>query len=391
MSVTQRRRRALLVVGPVAGGIGVHVASLATGLPRLGWDATVLTTPASAARFDFGPDVHTVWPDHLAVVAGRVLNLRSAARQDVIDADVVHAHGHQAGVVALGLTGWTGAARRPVVVSLAQRQPGHRGGPPGARPDRAVAGAARRPGAPAPPATSSSGPARSGARAVRLAPVAAPPAGTSPATGTRRAGRSPTSSAWTRTCPGCSPCPGSRRRRTCTSWWTPSARLAEVVPHQWLVVGDGDEELAARLWGRIADTEAPVQLVGARADVPRLMAVCDVFALASAWEARALVVQEAFAAGLPVVATDVGGLTDLVEGAGVLVPPATLPGWPGRWASCWSTADRRATSAPPGSSVRAAAGRGRRARRCGPRRTSGSADAVGRRRADRWSATAPST
>jgi len=47
----------------------------------------------------------------------------------------------------------------------------------------------------------------------------------------------------------------------------------------------------------------------------------EVFVLPSEWEARALVVQEAMAAGTPVVATDVGGLHDLVAGTGLLVIP----------------------------------------------------------------------
>ena len=46
----------------------------------------------------------------------------------------------------------------------------------------------------------------------------------------------------------------------------------------------------------------------------------DVFVLTSRWEARALVVQEAMAAGLPVVATRTGGLPGLIGEAGLLVP-----------------------------------------------------------------------
>jgi glycosyltransferase involved in cell wall biosynthesis len=45
----------------------------------------------------------------------------------------------------------------------------------------------------------------------------------------------------------------------------------------------------------------------------------DVFVLTSRWEARALVVQEAMAAGLPVVVTRTGGLPDLVGDTGCLV------------------------------------------------------------------------
>lgn len=313
------RRRVLLVVGPVAGGIGVHVSSLATGLPRLGWDVTVLTTPASAARFDFGPDVRPIWPDHVAASPGRVLGLRSAARQDVVDADVVHAHGHQAGVLALGLTGWTGAARRPVVVSWHNASLGS--GVDRRVRDLSEQWLARRADLVTGASSDLVDRARTlGARAVQLAPVAAPDAGSW--VGDRRAERAVVADElgldpdlpWVLTVSRIA------LQKNLQVVVDASARLADVVPHQWLVVGDGDEELAARLWTRIADTGAPLQLVGARADVPRLMAVSDLFALASAWEARALVVQEAFAAGLAVVATDVGGLTDLVEGVGALVP-----------------------------------------------------------------------
>ena len=89
----------------------------------------------------------------------------------------------------------------------------------------------------------------------------------------------------------------------------------------WLVVGDGRPDLLAALRTRAGAVGAPVRFAGARRDVPRLMAAADVFALPSRWEARALVVQEALAAGLPVVASDTGGLPDLVGGGtGVLVP-----------------------------------------------------------------------
>ena len=64
-------------------------------------------------------------------------------------------------------------------------------------------------------------------------------------------------------------------------------------------------------------------LLGFRRDVRRLMAAADVFTLASAHEGLPVAVMEAFAAGLPVVATAVGGVPQqVVDGReGLLVPP----------------------------------------------------------------------
>lgn len=65
-------------------------------------------------------------------------------------------------------------------------------------------------------------------------------------------------------------------------------------------------------------------LLGYRRDVHDLMAAADVFTLASAHEGLPVAVMEAFANGLPVVATAVGGLPQQVEDGvqGLLVPPA---------------------------------------------------------------------
>ena len=65
-------------------------------------------------------------------------------------------------------------------------------------------------------------------------------------------------------------------------------------------------------------------LLGERADVPELLAAADVFVLSSASEGAPLSILEAMAAGLPVVASNVGGIAELVEDGvtGLLVPPA---------------------------------------------------------------------
>ncbi len=90
-----------------------------------------------------------------------------------------------------------------------------------------------------------------------------------------------------------------------------------------LLVGDGPEREA--LGAQAAATWRPefVHFTGRRDDVPDLLAAFDVFALTSHSEGLPLVVLEAMATELPVVATAVGGIPDIVEhgATGYLVEP----------------------------------------------------------------------
>jgi glycosyltransferase involved in cell wall biosynthesis len=103
-----------------------------------------------------------------------------------------------------------------------------------------------------------------------------------------------------------------------------AARLAPRHPAlRYTIVGDGPraDELQALAWTLgIADR---VRFLGHREDVTELLADADVFVLPSRSEAFPNGALEAMAAGLPVVACRVGGLTDLVEHGrtGLLVPP----------------------------------------------------------------------
>jgi glycosyltransferase involved in cell wall biosynthesis len=65
-----------------------------------------------------------------------------------------------------------------------------------------------------------------------------------------------------------------------------------------------------------------VRWLGLRRDLPALLDAADGFVLASAWEGMPLVVGEAMAMQKPVVATDVGGVRELVGDIATLVPPA---------------------------------------------------------------------
>jgi glycosyltransferase involved in cell wall biosynthesis len=89
--------------------------------------------------------------------------------------------------------------------------------------------------------------------------------------------------------------------------------LAEHPDVRFVVVGDG--ELREELEALAAPLEDRVVFLGAREDVPDLLASFDVFAFPSRFEGLCLAVIEAQAAGVPVVATPVGGIPEnVVEG-----------------------------------------------------------------------------
>jgi glycosyltransferase involved in cell wall biosynthesis len=86
-----------------------------------------------------------------------------------------------------------------------------------------------------------------------------------------------------------------------------------------IIAGSGPSYLP--LAGHISATRAPVTLLGHRTDVSDLLAGADLAVVTSAWEARQLFAQEALRAGVPLIATEVGGLPGLVGTAARLVPP----------------------------------------------------------------------
>ncbi|OAL12143.1 glycosyltransferase [Streptomyces noursei] len=84
------------------------------------------------------------------------------------------------------------------------------------------------------------------------------------------------------------------------------------------VAGEGRQRSA--LQRRIDAEGLPVRLLGRRHDVTALLAAADVALLPSRWEARAPLAQEALRLGVPLVATAVGGVPELVGDAAELVP-----------------------------------------------------------------------
>ncbi len=102
-----------------------------------------------------------------------------------------------------------------------------------------------------------------------------------------------------------------------------AAALLRRRPFRWVVAGEGKEHDALASRSRRLGVDDVVRLAGFRGDAVGLMKSCDLFVLPSRWEGLPIVLLEAMAAGRPVVATRVGGNTDLVVDGetGILVPP----------------------------------------------------------------------
>ena len=110
------------------------------------------------------------------------------------------------------------------------------------------------------------------------------------------------------------------------------AKIAEPFPKSLLVlVGKGDdkgeEEIKLKEQVGRAGLADKVRFLGWRSDVAEIMGCFDIFVLPSLNEGMGRVLVEAMAAGLPIVASRVGGIPDLVKDGqnGLLVPAADAP------------------------------------------------------------------
>jgi glycosyltransferase involved in cell wall biosynthesis len=122
-------------------------------------------------------------------------------------------------------------------------------------------------------------------------------------------------------------------------------RLAEIKNHQLMlrafhealksgiqarliIVGDGPERARVEDYRRTNRLESKVTLLGFRSDVGELLREADVFVLTSRYEGISVALLEAMRAGLPVIATRVGGVPETVHDGetGLLVDPDDLPG-----------------------------------------------------------------
>jgi glycosyltransferase involved in cell wall biosynthesis len=306
--------RVALVLASSTGGIGRHVASLAAGLPGAGHEVIVYGPAAAEEQFRFTGSGVGFQPVEIPANprpadATAVRTLRRALRLD--PPEVIHAHGLRAGLVA--------ALARPTVIPLVVTWhnlvlvEGLRGRV--YRPlERYVARAAS-----VTLCASEDLVTRTrelGAADARLAAVAAPvlPPATRPPAEVRRdlglVDGQPLVLSVGRLHP----------QKGYDVLVSAAARWRDRVPRPMVAIaGTGPAYLD--LAARISAARAPVTLLGHRNDVADLLEVADIAVVTSVWEARQLFAQEALRAAVPLVATSVGGIPELVGDAAVLIAP----------------------------------------------------------------------
>jgi len=131
-------------------------------------------------------------------------------------------------------------------------------------------------------------------------------------------------------------------------------RAAAAIPEIDLVIaGEGSCRATLETTARELGIADRVHFLGYRTDPATLLVNADVFVLSSLVEGFPLSVVEAMAAGVPVVASDIGGTREAVEHelTGLLVPP--------RDADALAAAIRRTLAEPGATSARVAAARDR--------------------------------
>lgn len=302
--------RTVHVLGGGSAGSSAHVGALTAGLVARGVRVTVCAPPAveRARRFTAGGARFLPVPrrsDPAAVAA-----LRAACA----GADVVHAHGlHAAARTALALSGrpvplvvtwhtrrYAEGARRQILHLLERRAA--RAATVVLAPTSDLVDLAR----------------RRGARDARLAPLTVlPPHPADTGTESHK----------------------DKLRAELGAVGRPLlVAVGDLVPQQgfgvlldavrlWrgldpepllVVAGEGSDREA--LQRRAEEEELPVRIVEPRDGAGELLAAADLALLPSRWEGRSPTAQEALRAGVPLVATAVGGTPELVGEAAELVP-----------------------------------------------------------------------
>lgn len=100
--------------------------------------------------------------------------------------------------------------------------------------------------------------------------------------------------------------------------------MSMITSVNWelLLIGKGPNENIIRNKVKVLKLDSRVSFLGERDDVDKLLHESDLFVLSTNWEGLPLSIIEAMRSALPVIATDVGGVSELIENgcSGYLVP-----------------------------------------------------------------------
>jgi len=91
------------------------------------------------------------------------------------------------------------------------------------------------------------------------------------------------------------------------------AKIAQAIDSRLILVGDGPDAIVAREMGQELGILDRINFVGIVDRVAPLLARADLFLLPSSTESFGLVALEAMASGVPVIASDVGGIPEVIE------------------------------------------------------------------------------
>ncbi|MFF2331533.1 MULTISPECIES: glycosyltransferase family 4 protein [unclassified Streptomyces] len=299
--------RTVQVLGGGSAGSSAHVSSLAAGLVARGVHVTVCAPAELDHAYDFSGTGARFVPVPRRSDPTAVAALRGAC----LSADVVHAHGLHAAVrAALAL----GGRRIPLVFTWHARAHAE-----GAR-SRLLRLMERRAAQAAAVVLGTTSELvdrarHRGARDARLSPVSAPlphvPAELTD--GKMRAELGAVERPLILTYGSLVPHHGYDLLLDAARMW----RALDPVP-LLIIAGEGRERAA--LQRRITNEELPVRIIGGHDDTAGLLAAADLAVLSSRWEARSVLAQEALRLRVPLVATAVGGVPELVGDGAELVP-----------------------------------------------------------------------
>lgn len=308
----QSSLRTVQVLGGGNAGSSAHVRSLASGLVARGVRVVVCAPVEADHLYDFTG----VGAEHVHVPRSSDPGSVAALRAACADADLVHAHGlHASFRTVLALSG----RRTPLVVTWHDRAQSE-----GARAhlvrllERRVVKAAS-----VVLGTTSAlvdRARRTGARDARLAAVTTPGPGRAVEHDDPDRLRPKVRAELGATGRPLLIAVGSLERHRGYDVLLDAARAWRGLDPVPLVVIAGEGALRGVLQRRIEDEGLPVRLIGRRDDVAELLAAADVALLPSSWESRSVLAQEALHARVPLIATDVGGIPELVGDAAELVP-----------------------------------------------------------------------